>query len=528
LILLLLFGLLPVAGVHAVDAEEVHSGVKYLSSSMIYLTSGREQGVEIGNNGEVRRGGAVISRFEVVYVADNSCSARPDSSGGAIVVGDEAIIFIVHHPAVDSVTKAEPVELMPVESQPPRPVQHRKQERINRLSGYVAVQGAAQDDLSSYNYDYQEPSLIVRSRIENIHNTHLTATVRLHARRTFRNQQGITTSWENRLYELSLVYENEESPWYAGFGRLIPVKVSNAGYLDGLLWEYDVTKRLIVGGFAGAEPDYATSRIQTDQRKAGLYAYYQAGDYQTRYVSGTVALVGRYTGSQISSETVYQQADASWGGKWWLSQSAELQINRGWRQKVTGKSLELGNFQSMIRYSPVAWWDISVGYDNFTATRTFDTKDTPDSLFDAHIRQGAHLGVNFNLLSNCRLYADGSLRSEEGGYAKSGSFGAGCYNVLKSGVGVSASVNMFSNQYSQGWQPYVTVSRIFFDDLSVNLQGGLSSHSIAGGNSMSDNWGRISGDYNLPWNSYIGGAFEVYRGNELKTNRMSVEMGVRF
>ena len=513
--------------VSAVCAEPLETTVKYVSATGIYLDAGRTLGIQKGDQGEVFRGDSVIARVEVEFLADNSASCKMIETTSEVRVGDRVVMQIT--PPVQSV-KPDTVQEAPAPAIPPSPTPKKSAKtKVNRVTGRASVQALSQDDRSVLNSDYVEPAFALRLQVNNLFDTQHYFSVRLRSRQTNRSH-GSDSRWTNRYYEFALYYNDPATSFHYGAGRLLFNRMSGIGYMDGAIFDYKVSEYWAAGAFGGAQPDLTTYQSNSDATKAGLFAAYERGSYSTSRLSGTLALAGNYFTGQISREFFYEQLSYS-AQKFYFYQSSEVNVNRGWRKDAEGSSLDLSNILMNARYQPLSWLTTTLSYDNRTNYRTYETRNTPDSLFDDALRQGWRLGTNVKVASQVYALAEGGIRTkqDEGTETRSGTAGLGSHNLVKSGVQVDARVNVFRNEFSRGTQPTLTLSRNLIPQVRLGLQLGQNDYTIEQTDeSVTNQWARLNADWNLTRHVYGSLYGEVYRGDGLDANRMFGEVGYRF
>ena len=519
--LLLLAGLLVVVAAHA---EILQTTVKYVAADAVYLDAGRLQGVQNGDQGEIKRGDSLLARIEVVFIADNSSSCKLLSSSGEVRTGDVVTLQITPLP------QAAPADTA-VSTQPAAPPPPRKSTKAkhSRLTGRIGVQMLSQDDRGELNHDYVEPSLSLRAQISNIAGSHHTFSVRLRSRNTDRASSN-ESEWTHRLYEAALHYDNPESRLHYSAGRMLSNRMSGMGYLDGLLFDYKLQPQFALGAFGGAQPDLRSYDVKTDQPKAGVFAAYERGAYDTGKLTGTLALAGHYVDGEISREFMYEQIMYS-QSEFFFYQSAEVNVNRGWRKEMEGSSLALSNILLNARWTPQKWLTTTLGYDNRTNYSTYEPRTVPDSLFDDALRQGWRLGLNLRLPEKTYALVEGGWRFKEGEgqETRSGTFGAGSYDLIGSRVSLDARVNVFRSEFSEGIQPTVTIARQLLSQLRVSLQAGQNEYTISQTDEKTSNrWYRLNSDVYLSRHIYGSVYGEIYRGGGLDANRGFLELGYRF
>ncbi len=512
-------------------AGSVETTVTYVSATGVYLDAGRAQGLAVGDTGEVRRGEERIARIAILFVADHSASARVIESSGEIRAGDKATVMAAAIAAApDTAAQMPPVPPARETTTAPAKSKHAG----TRLTGRIAVQFLAQDSRSTLDYNYTQPSLVLRLRAENLLSSSHTLNVRLRSRRTYQDRQfqsGRADDWYNRVYEVSLSYDEPAAKFAYAAGRLLSNRLSGIGYIDGARFDYRAYPRATLGTFAGTQPNLRTSAVAADVRKAGVYAVYERGDYNTQRLTATLAAAGEYHRADISREFLYVQLDWSQGSKLSLFQSAEIGVHRGWQQRVTGKSLALDNLLWNARYAPVRLFALSGGYDHRAPFRTWDTKTLADSLFDDAAQQGYRAGLDLRLPYALRADVRATLRSREHETlrARTLTLGIGTANLLNRHVALDGRVSSYRNRFTTGNQIMFSLSRYITTRWNAGAQIGRDSYDLRQlGRNYSNRWLRLTGDGTLTRHVYGSAYAEFYRGQPFAGTRGFMELGWRF
>ncbi len=504
------------------------TAVKYVAASSVYLDAGAAQGLQKGDQGEVFHGDSVIARVEVEFLAENSASCKFIESTTTPQVGDRVVMQIT--PPVKEI-KPDSGTTSPSPVVPPPVPQPKKSARVksNRVTGRASVQALSQDDRSLSGNDYVEPAFALRMQVNNLLGSQHTLSIRTRSRKTDR-AHGPDEDWTHRVYEFGLYYNNPETRLHYSAGRLLSNRMSGIGYLDGAMLDYRMNGSWSVGMFGGAQPDLRTYDVNGDATKGGVFAAYERGSYATTQLSGTLALAGNYFTGQISREFLYEQVSYAMQ-KLYMYQSAEMNINRGWRRDAEGSTLELTNILLNARYSPLTWLSTTLSYDNRTNYRTYETRNTPDSLFDDALRQGWRLGTNVKFSTKLYASADAGIRTKqnEGTETRSASGGVGSYSLMAPGLQSDVRVAIFESSYSKGFQPTLTLSRNIVSQVRLTFEVGRNDYTITqSGTDLSNQWIRLNADWNLTRHIYGSLYGEIYRGDGLDANRGFAEVGYRF
>lgn len=534
--MLTLMPLLTSLMVAAGESGVLETTIKYVGAESAYLNAGSSSGVQRGDSAEVWSDDQIIARLVVVYVAASSSSAQIIESSRTLRIGDRVRLSVSASATPDSNVMEEQLMETPGVG---RPVSGDLDETFprrpaTRIRGRVAAQFYHLDDQEESNNDVTRPALVLRATVENLFTSYLKLSVNVRARQIIRSSAaspGTQSEWSNRIYEIALQYDDPASPLNFQMGRIASNAISGIGIFDGAMVEYGLQNGWSAGVFGGTRPDLSTSEPNTDETTAGLYAAYNAGTGAARWLRTTLALAGRYQFGEIDEEFLYVQTYFGLSRRFLVTQSAEISINRGWREQAEGSALGLSNVLINASYSPWAAITIDAGYDNRTQVRTYETKDTPDSLFDDALRQGFRAGISANAPLGLRVWLRGTLRIRETGETdtRTASAGLSRRNVFNSGISTSMQFNLFQNRLSSGNRVSVDLARHLLRILYLQLEAGSSRYQFTTTEGpVSYHWFQLAVSANLTHSFYTSAYGELYRGDAMKTNRFEVELGYRF
>lgn len=515
---------------------EITTSVKYVSSSTVYLDAGISSGVAAGDTVKIYKGDILTALLEIIFTADNSASCRiiTQNSDIALTAGMIAVVSIADKSSEESrVFTVENIPLVETVESNPLPASSQQETLPKRVTGRIGVQYYAQDNLDAYDYDFSQPSLLLNLNFLDILGPHYDLTLRMRTRREIiaaNSQNPASTSWDNRLYQFVLHYNDPQASYNFSVGRTLSNDLAGVGYLDGAVFGYRLHSRFKAGIFGGTQPDLTTSQFSSDQTKAGVYAAYTVGDYTSKRLNITAAAAGQYIQGIIDREFLYAQIDYTLGTKFSFFQSSEIDIDRGWRKQASGKSLQLSNILLNARYYFTRNFSLDLGYDNRKNVYTYYTRSIPDSLFDDALRQGYKAGVNFRLPKNIRIGLNSNYRNDSDGNSStfySGSIGT--VNFLNSGTTVSFRTATYDNLYSSGLQNAISLSRYFFEKLNLGAAFGINNYNYKTiGYSVSNNWVQFNGDYFFSRRLYGSANVELSRGSDFNSNRYFLDFGIRF
>lgn len=526
---MLLLGLgLVLAG--ALCGAEVKTTVKYIAADAVYIDAGKTQGVQVGDRVVINRKNKLLAVLEVIFVSNQSSSCRLLESTGTIEVGDEVVVQVaeaVETPA-DSLHAAGPDTAITSERREKRSVKE------NRWTGRIGAEFYAEDDRESTNNDFVQPSVNLNTSLLNIGGSAYTFSLYMRARRNDRSRHtayATESHWNNRLYEAALTYDDPAANWGFSAGRVARNAIAGIGTIDGLLLSRNVAPHWSVGAFGGTQPNLENTDIQTDEVKAGAFAQYKTPRSAKHVYSGTLAVAGDYRSGEINREFVYQQAQYRHGSRFYVYESSEFNLNRGWQKHAAGSTFTWTSFLMNARWSPTRTVSCDLGYDNRRSFRTWTTRSLVDSLFDDATRQGLRAGVQLRLARTFHAGINGNLRARKSDFSagRSVALNAGSSNIAGSGLFAEARLTAYDNDYSKGTQPSARLQRTLTRMLSAHTDAGIDHYEIkAVGTTLDANWLRLGVDARFTRHWYASAYGEARRGAKADSNQMMFDLGYRF
>lgn len=510
-------------GATPLRAGEVAARVTYVAWKTLYLNAGRAQGVENGLNGLLYRGESLVGEITVAATADSTCVATLTAEGVVALPGDRAIILLM-----DSENRNFPAAAhspMHSNTNDANRLVSRQRKPHGRFTGRVSFQTDIYQDNSSTEVN---PGATFRSTIPGVITNNSSLSLKYRGRQRTNPNGKI---WQHRLYEAGLSFESTEQRWRASFGRIQAGSVAGIGYLDGAYGEVGLGNGFAVGAFGGAQAQSDLSNTDFSTTKGGVLLTHRRSASFVRRSQFTLAMAGEYVYGNLSREFIYQQSTLSLGNGFSLYESSDFNINRDWRRDAEGSALSLANMLANVRYVPFRSTTLSIGYDGRARYHEWESRETPDSLFDDAIRHGLRAGIELSFLHGVRLAAQQSYRSDpaDDTFYPSGSYSLSTNSILHNPVGASVRFNRFSNRFSTGDLRSVSASWAPVRYAELRAEYGQTQYVYRLDKYKSDsNWMRASFDLNLRSGTYLSLQVDQSSTADETTVRSFIELGQRF
>ncbi len=338
--------------------------------------------------------------------------------------------------------------------------------------------------------------------------------------------------WRNRILEVALVQDDPRRDWNFAVGRIGSRVAAAAGPFDGVRGDCRVAAGLRLGAFAGVAPEWQDLSFGTDDRLAGLTINFQSPLGERGVLDMTLAGVGRYHEGEVSREVV-ALATTLRAGDFNVVQSAELDINRGWRRDASGSSAVLSSLALTGRWQASRGVALSVGYDDRDPVRTWESRELPDSLFVDAGRRGLSAGANFRGGGGRSIDLRGSVRHDErtGDEVVSGSGRVVLPGVLAAGLDLDVALRGFDGPQLSGWSPTLGLTWRARRGLDLRVATGHQSYTSApvyGSDDRASGWVRLGGRQDLVTGWSIGAEYQRDWGDDIEGDRWLLEWRRRF
>ncbi|HRX49868.1 MAG TPA: hypothetical protein P5571_00675 [Candidatus Krumholzibacteria bacterium] len=476
--LLLLLGLL--AAVPA-GAAPRSCRVRYVSADHVYLDAGRAEGLREGLAVTVRRDGRDLVTLTVAFAAEHSASCVLPAGADAPAAGDE----------VRFDAAADAPEPVPAPQAAPPPTRTRAVEQRSRtaeptrdplrLAGSVAFQWDHIDDTSEADLDFDQPGLRINLRLQGLAagwTARLRGSLR-HDRRSSAFGDVPREEWQRRLWEASFANLGSADAWQFAVGRVGSRATAAVGPFDGALVNRRLNGAWRLGLFSGLVPDRAEAGW-ADDRLSGVVASLETGTRRDGRLDLSIAGVTRRRAGEVDRD--YLALAGTWSrDRLSLTQSAQIDWNRGWRGDAGGSTLALSNVLLAARYRPDDRWRLSLSLDRREMVRTWTTRSLPDSLFADSARRGLRAGVTWRS-GRASLGVDGGLRRDDRLDATTTSYGL--HGDLRDwparGLGVGADLRGFDGPRATGSTPSLTLSHRTRAGHATRVRAGLRRYELTG------------------------------------------------
>jgi hypothetical protein len=529
--------------------------VKYVAQGVAYLDGGRSSGLVEGMKLEVKDDNSpapqgavgdlndprVVAELEVTAVAETSAvtdihqpkrDVQPgdlaylSSADEQALVQQRALSATRKYPAVVTFTEGDPLDEEAREEvpRPPLPSVNRARGRIGLDYLGTVSQGAGA--MSSHDI-----GVVLRADITRINGTYWNMSGYWRGRITSRSSASQPTLQDliNRTYHLSMTYDNPNSAWVAGFGRLYLPWASSLDTIDGGYFGRKLGPHATAGIFGGSTPDPTSWDYNPDRRIAGAFINFEGGSYDELHYTSTSGLGISTLKWQIDRPFVFFENGLFYKRYFSVYDSLQADSPRG-NSDVPAPGPGLSRNFLTVRFQPHPRVELNFNHNYFRDIPTFDPQLVGTGLLDKYLFQGFSVGARVEAVKQVFVYTNLGLSNRTGDTKNSLNqlYGITFARLPWIRLRADAHYSRFNSSFGDGSYRSVSLSRDFGEGLRVEaLFGEQRFTSVLAG---VDNSKFVTGnvDWSVGTNYFVQGGVTVNRGGQFDYNQWSMTLGYRF
>jgi hypothetical protein len=524
--------------------------VKYVAQGAAYLNGGRSSGLVAGMNLLIREAqGSTTSRdsaqpvvaaeLRIISVAQNSAVAEIHAAKRDVKPGDTAYLSQTDAErlvAERSLSTADPsrISALVKGSQPeessdsgsPVPVSPPGRVHVRVGLDYSGIHSSGSTAGRS-----SERGLAVQADLTRIAGTHwnLQGYWRGRVTRNTQPDEPTLNDYLNKTYLMQLYYDNPDSPWVAGVGRLYLPWAASLDTIDGGYVGHRLGHRALLGGFAGSTPDPTSWHYSPERRIAGSFVNFQGGNYDSFHFSSTSGLAFNSIKWRLDRPYLFFENGISYSSYLSVYHSIILDSPTGLSTNgiTPGAGISRSYLSLHLQPHRRVWFDVYHNY--FRDVPTAATQLIATGLVDKLLYQGINAGVHVEPIRHVIVYTTlgHSDKSGDSRRTLNQMYGVTWTEIWRTGVRLDAHYSKFDSPFATGNYKVLTFSRQITDRMLWQTQVGrqnLASPFTA--NSRAMFWD-TSFDTNLGRHSFIQTGYTIQHGNQLNYNQWYIGLGYR-
>lgn len=525
--------------------------VRYIATGAVYLAGGRDDGLQEGFHLTVRHrepGAASLSAepiatLVVTAITAHSAVCSVESSKGPIQMGDTAQVSASDLATLEAVqqsktarrygqvvsfSEGDPIdqELRSEVPKPPLP-------EINRTRGRVSYEFDALRDNDAGLTTVQN-AVVLRMDMTRIAGSYWNFTGyyrgRIDSSTSGAAQAQTVRDLLNRTYHLGFFYNNPESKYTIGVGRLFVPWATSLNTIDGGYIGRSMTRHITLATFAGSTPDPTAWDYQPGREIAGSLVNYSAGSFENVRLSSTAGLAVTRLHWKADREYAFFENNFQW--KQVISVYHNLEADRltPGRFGNTQSGVAIARSFLTVRVQPRKWLAIDVNHNYFRTIPSFDTLLLGTGLLDNFLFSGFSAGLRADVSKQITLYSTfgRSNRTGDSSSSLNQMYGVTFRDVYHTGVRADIRRSEFNGAFGKGWYQSVSLSRNVGERLQFDITGGTQEFLSTLTNNSRGFWVNGNADWFVIRHYILGGGVNLFLGNVQNYDQVFSSIGYRF
>ena len=529
--------------------------IRYVANGVVYLDGGRSSGLAEGMKLEVKdtdlpvkQGTAadptdprVVAELDVTAVAETSAVTdirapkRPVKEGDLAYLSNSDAQALIQqrtlsatrdYPIVIAFSEGDPMdeEVRKALPRPPQPSVNRARGRI----GFDYMGTLSHGVPSSTNSDV---GMVLRADITRIYGSHwnLSGYWRGRLHQSSAATQPTLQDLINRTYHLGMFYDNPDSRWVMGIGRLYLPWAPSLDTIDGGYFGAKLGGGATVGMFAGSTPDPTSWSYNPDQRLAGTFINFEGGNYDHFHYTSTSGAGISALKWQINRPFVFFENTLSYKRYISIYDSLQADSPRGNPAVPTpGPGLSRNFLTVRLQVTPRVELDFNHNY--LRDIPTYDPTLVGTGLLDKYLFQGASAGARIEVVKQVFVYTNLG-RSNRSGDAKSALnqlYGLTFNRLPWWGLRADAHYSRFNSSFADGSYRSFSLGRNVTDGMRLDILVGDQTYTSA--LAASDRTRFVNANFEAAFGPryFMEGGFTINRGQTQNYDQWLFTLGYRF
>jgi AMIN domain-containing protein len=333
----------------------------------------------------------------------------------------------------------------------------------------------------------------------------------------------------NRTYHLSMTYDNPNSPWVAGFGRMYLPWATSLETIDGGYFGRRLGHGATAGVFAGSTPDPTSYSYNPDQRIGGAFINFEGGSFDSLRYTSTSGLGLSTIGWKVNRPFAFFENAVYY--KRYVAIYDSLQADSPVGYQAGGSpGAGIGRNFLTVRVQPHERIEFDANYTYFRDLPTFNTALVSTTLLDKYLFQGFSGGVRLEVLKNVWVYTNLGQSNASGDKNKSLNqlYGLTLGRIPWVQIRADAHYARFNSSFGSGNYEAVSLSRTLSDNFRLEVLGGKQSFVSSLSNNNSSRFITSNLEMNVGAHYFLQGGYTVSRGVTQDYDQWLMTLGYRF
>jgi AMIN domain len=518
--------------------------VKYVAEGVAYLTGGRNSGLTKGMKLVVRDGvpaadssmprGPVVAELQVISVAGTSAVTEIHSPKRDVAPGDWAELSEADYRrlgeqpvASNSVSNPAPASLetlKPKEVEAAAPDVSRIRARIGLDYSGISSSGSTLGRSSSMGMSFSADVTRIAGTSWNLQGN-------WRGRLTSNTEpdEGTLQDYLDRTYTIQLFYDNPNSKWVAGFGRLYLPWAVSLDTIDGGYVGQKVATGVTMGVFLGSTPDPSSWHYRPDQQIAGSSVNFEHGNYDDFHSTSTAGFAVDLLKWQLDRPYFFLENELSYSRLVSVYHSLIVDSPQGISTNGIALGAGVGRSYLSVRVNPKQWISFDLSHNYFRDAPTAATVLIGTGLVDKLLYQGVNAGVRVEPGRKLAVYASLGQSDKTGDMTRSLNqmYGVTWNEIWRSGIRADVHYSKFDSSFARGEYRVLSLSRHLGNRTIWDTQVGSQNLNSALTTNQHSLFLDSSFDTNFGSHTFLQSGYTVERGAQLNYTQWRLSLGYR-
>jgi hypothetical protein len=518
--------------------------VKYVAEGAAYLSGGRSSGLSEGmklvvrdpgssSAGSTNPQGPIVAELRIVSVAETSAVTEIRNPKRDLKPGDWADLSkedsagLGGGRAVNTASNNSASPLNPVKPEArtgPEPEESRIRARIGFDYSGVSSSGSTPGRSSTV-------GMALQTDMTRIAGTYWNLQGNWRGRLTTNSQPNEDTlqDYLDRTYTIQLYYDNPNSKWVAGFGRLYLPWAVSLDTIDGGYVGRRVAHGVTAGVFLGSTPDPASWHYAPDQQMGGSFVNFEGGSYQDFHYTSTAGVALSMLKWQLDRPYLFLENGLSYMKYISVYHSFIVDSPQGISTDGIKPGTGISRSYLTLHLQPNQWISFDLYHNYFRDVPTAATALIGTGLVDKLLYQGVNAGVRLEPLRNFAVYATLGQSDKTGDAKRSLNqmYGITWSEIWRTGLRADIHYSKFDSSFAQGNYQVLSLSRHLGNRMNWDAQVGRQTLDSAFTVNQRSLFFDTSFDTNLGSRTYLQSGITVERGVQLNYNQWYLSLGYR-
>ena len=521
--------------------------VKYVAEGAAYLSGGRSSGLAEGmrlvvhdhipaSGDPASPQGPIIAELQIVSVAETSAVTEIRNPKRDVKPGDWADLSTEDsaklgekgsvNTAVNNSASVLPSAKTSTSEAHAEPAQEESRIRARVGFDYSGISSTGSTPGRSSTL-----GMSLQTDMTRIAGTHWNLQGNWRGRLTHNSQPNEDTlqDYLDRTYTIQLYYDNPDSKWVAGFGRLYLPWAVSLDTIDGGYVGRRVANGVIAGVFAGSTPDPTSWHYSPDQQIGGSFVNFEGGSYDDFHYTSTTGVALSMLKWQIDRPYVFFENALSYMKYISVYHSLIVDSPQGISTDGIKPGTGISRSYLSLRIQPNQRISFDVSHNYFRDVPTAATALIGTGLVDKLLYQGVSVGVRVEPVRHFSVYTTLGQSDKTGDAKRSLNqmYGLTWNEIWRTGIRADIHYSKFDSSFAQGNYQVLSLSRHLGNRMNWDAQVGrqaLDSTFTVNHRSL---FLDTSFDTNLGSHSFLQTGYTISRGAQLNYNQWYLSLGYR-